>query len=164
MPPVLKIQNGSLVLRLPNQSALFQMFAPGFVLVQNAGEEGVIDTTGPTGPGAHSFGAHWGGDMGQGFAQIGGTSYQRVWWAGDLKVSGSLTLTASMPSPVTLVRKFKMTGHLVGYSSNPILDPPPPIFDRRINGAGMAVIEYTHNISGGAPIFDLRNTTYHFMP
>ena len=164
MPPVLRIENGSLVLRVSSESALFQMFATGFVLVQSAGEQGVIDTKGPTGPGAHSFGAHWGGDMGQGFALIGNTSYQQVWWAGDLKVSGSLTLTASMPSPVTLVRKFKMTGHLVGYPSNPILNPPPPIFDRRISGSGLAVIEYTHIIQNGSPVFDLRNTTYHFMP
>ena len=164
MPPTLTIQNGSLVLRLSNRSAMFHMFAPGFVLGMTNGEEGVIDTTGPTGTGPHSFGAHWGGTMGSGFAKIGGTMYQRVWWAGNLGVGGSLTLQATMPSPVTLIRKFKMIGTLVGYSSNPIIDTPPPIFDRSIRGSGYAVIRYTHIIDNGAPVYDLESTTYHFMP
>ncbi|MEO5816962.1 MAG: hypothetical protein ABIT20_16965 [Gemmatimonadaceae bacterium] len=161
----LHFENGYLSPRLPIGNIFFQLFAPGVVLTLTNGEEGVVSLYGPHGPGSHSFGSNWGGDMGTGYASVPGHTYQKVWYAGDIKLTGSVTLQASMSDPiVTLVRRFKMSGHLVAYSTNPIASSPPPVFDRKVNGAGMAIIELTSIIDMGQRAFDLRSLNYHFMP
>ena len=160
----LQIQHGFCRPTVPGANNYFQMFATGTVLTMNSGEEGVVDLWGPHGPGPHSFGSHWGGDMGTGYLSVPGHIYQKVWYAGNMALSGSLTLQSSMADPiVTLVRKFKMSGHLVAYDTNPIASSPPPVFDRNIKGAGMAIIELTSIIDMGQRVFDLRSVTYHFM-
>ncbi|MEO7456691.1 MAG: hypothetical protein ABIY52_10545 [Gemmatimonadaceae bacterium] len=160
----LQIDNGFLSPRLPGQNIYFQMFAAGTVLTLNSGEEGVVNLFGPHGPGAHSFGSNWGGDMGTGYLSVPGHTYQKVWYGGDIALTGSVTLTAAMSSPiVTLVRKFKMSGHLVAFDTNPIASSPPPVFDRKVKGAGMAIIELTSIIDMGQRVFDLKSVTYHFM-
>lgn len=161
----LQMEHGYLSPMLPVGNIFFHLFASGVVLTLTRGEEGVVSLWGPHGTGSHSFGSNWGGDMGTGYASIPGHIYQKVWYGGDIKLTGNVTLTAAMSDPVvTLVRKFKMSGRLVVYDTNPIASSPPPVLDQKVNGSGMAIIELTSIIDMGKRVFDLKTLTYHFMP
>lgn len=167
MPGSARFINGYLMVDGPAGPPNFHLFGKDLLLVNHGADVGNVHLqSGPHGAGNHSIGATFAGELtlGAGYAQVDGARYQKIWYTGVLEFTGTATLADSMPSPVTLVRKFKMAGSLQGYLVNPFVDASTAVFDTNVSGEGVAIIELTSILDGPNRLFDLAKLTYHFFP
>lgn len=96
-----------------------------------------------------------GGSLGSGPAVINGTSYERLYYEGELMFQGMTTIGSPDPA------NFTFSGLLRGCASNPLVNGcGTPVFTTTLSGRGTALLQFI-NIRGA---YSFQSITYNFQP
>ena len=146
----------------------FQLFGPNVLLTNRGADQGNCSpqSASPAQAGTHSLAASFFGGfgLGSGYAEVGTTAYQKLYYTGTIKIAGSVALVNTTLSQIVVVGAFKMKGNLKAYTTDPTIDNPgDPVFDSAIAGVGKAILELTTMLNNNVRIFEFVKVTYQFL-
>jgi hypothetical protein len=106
--------------------------------------------------------AYFGGSIGSGTATVAGTSYDRIYFDGELRFrSADVTAPPSTPNGFTVSQPFTFSGYLIGV---PDRGSSPEVFRPALTGHGTVTASFLPLVAveGYPPIFDFQTIRYEF--
>ena len=151
MPTLVKVSGGSLYFYGPIGFA-FNLRTPAFHAQLNLSDSGGFPLSPSLAPGS-SYTLHGilaGSSLGTGPVDINGQVYPQLWFGGTLSFTAKpfIVPTTNPASALARVTAFKMSGNLVAYPTNPLVDIPAPVFNYNIAGSGSVSTRMTAIIGG----------------
>ena len=117
----------------------------------------------PCGPGPHSIGMVWGGDMGSGSGTVDGIFYPTLFWGGSFNVNGTAVLPTDGASSFDVTFPFAVApgSFILGFTDSSRTNE---VFSVPVTGSGTATMGTTREPGSSGPLYDTRSLSFDFAP